>query len=132
MIHRARAAQFIGAVLAVAAFAIVGCGGGSSNTTNPGTGGGPTFDFHFPSTGTSNQFTFSAAGTWAYHCTPHGGSGMTGTVVVDAGSAVDSALVQVGPGNTLTFSPNSVTIKPGAYVRWVNASSMGNHTVTRP
>ena len=77
MIHRARAAQFIGAVLAVAAFAIVGCGGGSSNTTNPGTGGGPTFDFHFPSTGTSNQFTFSAAGTWAYHCTPHGGSGMT-------------------------------------------------------
>lgn len=118
-------------LLAIAALVIAGCGGGSSKSTSPG-GGGPTFDMHFPATGSSQQFTFTTAGTWAYHCTPHQGSGMTGTVVVDMSAGSDSALVQVGPSNTLTFSPSSVSIKPNGHVRWVNASSMTNHTVTRP
>jgi plastocyanin len=129
-----RALLVLGSLFSIALFVIIGCGSDSS-PTNPGGGGGgggPTFDFHFPATGVSHSFTFTTAGTWAYHCTPHASSGMTGTVVVDAGSANDSALVQVGSGNALSFSPSSVTIKPNGSVRWVNASSMTNHTVTRP
>lgn len=133
MNHLARSTPRSLLALAVAAMVIAGCGGGSSKSTNPGGGGGgPTFDLHFPSTGTSQQFTFATAGTWAYHCTPHQASGMTGSVVVDMSAGVDSAVVQVGPSNTLTFSPSSVSINPGGYVRWVNASSSGMHTVTRP
>ena len=128
-----RALLVLGSLFSFAILWIIGCGSDSS-PTNPGGGGGggPTFDFHFPATGVSHSFTFTTAGTWAYHCTPHAGSGMTGTVVVNASSLNDSALVDVGPGNTLTFSPASVTIKPNGVVRWVNASSMVNHTVTRP
>lgn len=121
------------ALYAFAIAVIFGCGGGGSNSTAPpGPGGGPTFDLSFPATGASRSFTFTDAGTWDYKCTPHQGSGMTGTVVVSAGSANDSALVTVGPSNSLTFSPSSVTIKTGGTVRWVNASSMTIHTVTRP
>lgn len=120
--------------LALLVAAIAGCGGSSSKSTNPGGGGGggPTFNFTFPQTGTSHSFTFADAGTWNYHCTPHQGGGMTGTVVVNAGASLDSVVVQVGPGNAFAFSPASVTIRPNGYVRWVNASSMTNHTVTRP
>ncbi len=122
------------ALLTLALAVVLGCGGGSSSSTNPGGGGGggPTFDLHFPATGASQRFDFADAGTWDYHCTPHGNQGMTGTVAVSASASDDSAVVQVGPGNALVFSPSSVTIKPGGYVRWVNASSMTIHTVTRP
>jgi plastocyanin len=57
---------------------------------------------------------------------------MTGTVNVVAGSANDSAFVQVGPSNAFAFSPSTVTIDTGGYVRWANVSNMSNHTVTRP
>ncbi|MCC6350472.1 MAG: hypothetical protein IT347_12865 [Candidatus Eisenbacteria bacterium] len=128
-----RVALALAALASLALVVVLGCGGGGSKSTNPGGGGGgPAFDLRFTSTGTSQTFVFTPAGSWAYHCIPHGSSGMTGTVVVDANSANDSALVTVGPSNTLTFSPASVTIKPGGVVRWVNASSMTNHTVTRP
>lgn len=124
------------ALLSLALVVVLGCGGGSSSSTNPGTGGGgsgPTFDLRFTATGVSQRFDFADAGTWGYQCTPHGQTqGMTGTVVVSASASDDSAVVQVGPANTFTFSPASVTIKTGGYVRWVNASSMTNHTVTRP
>ena len=59
---------------------------------------GPTFNFTFPQTGTSHEFMFPDAGSWDYRCIPHS-PGMSGTVIVDAGSANDSVLagpVQVG------------------------------------
>lgn len=129
-----RALLVLGSLFSFALLWIIGCGSDDS-PTNPGGGGGgggPAFDFHFPATGVSHSQMFMDAGTWAYHCTPHAGSGMTGTVTVDAASANDSVLVEVGPGNALVFSPSSATVKPHGIVRWVNASSMTNHTVTRP
>ena len=129
-----RAFLVLAALFSFAFVVIIGCGGGGgSNPTNPG-GGGPTFNLTFPATGASQSLVFNDAGSWVYHCTPHGTatSGMRGTVVVDAGSANDSALVTGGPSNTLTCDPTSVTIKPGGRVRWFNESSMTNHTVTRP
>src|SRR5439155_15724566 len=50
------------------------------------------------------------------------------TVVVDASSSNTSGTVSVGPGGTTTFSPASVTIKPGSTVTWT--LSAGSHTVT--
>jgi plastocyanin len=135
---RLRPLLVIGGLFAVITIAIFlsSCGGGSSSTS-PGTGGGgggsgPSFDLSFPATGASRSFTFATAGTWNYQCSPHGNCcGMTGSVVVNAGATEDSAVVTVGPGNTLSYSPATVTVKPGGTVRWVNASSATNHTVTR-
>lgn len=135
---RLRPLLVIGGLFAVITIAIFlsSCGGGSSSTS-PGTGGGgggsgPSFDLSFPATGASRSFTFATAGTWNYQCSPHGNCcGMTGSVVVNAGATEDSAVVTVGPGNSLSYSPATVTVKPGGTVRWVNASSATNHTVTR-
>jgi plastocyanin len=129
-----RALLVLGSLFTFALVVIIGCGGddGPTNPGGGGGGGGPTFNFTFPATGVSHSLMFMDVGTWAYHCTPHGGSGMTGSITVDAGSAIDSVLVEVGPGNTFTFSPSSATIKPHGIVRWVNSSTMTNHTVTRP
>lgn len=127
--------------LVLAAALVAGCSNNSSSSTAPTPPvTGPTFSFAFPAAGTvavpgtSNFriFTSGEVGTWAYRCIPHGSAGMTGTVVVDAASTIDSAFVQVGAGNALAFSPSTVTIKPGGRVRWANVSSMTNHTVTRP
>ena len=119
------------AVLAVVALA-ASCSKKSSTAPNVVVTG-PTFNFTFPQTWTSHEFTFADAGSWDYHCIPHS-PGMSGTVIVDAGSTNDSVLagpVQVGAGGN-NFSPATVTIKPGGKVRWVNVSSATNHTVTRP
>jgi plastocyanin len=51
-----------------------------------------------------------------------------GTVQVDS-TGVDSMVVQVGLSG-LTFTPSTAHIKPGGYVRWVNASNLTIHTVT--
>lgn len=120
-------------VLALVAVA-AGCSSKSSTGANNPPVTGPTWSFTFPQTGTSNQLVFTDVGTWNYHCIAHGSLGMTGTVIVDPAGPVDSAVVQVGPGNALSFSPATVTIKPGPthYVRWVNVSSFTNHTSTRP
>ena len=134
-----RLARAIPALVLVAAIG-AGCSSGSSNTTAPTPVPGPNFSFAFPTAGTvavpgtSNKRTFTSAevGVWNYHCIPHQSSGMTGTVTVLAGGPVDSALVQVGAGNALVFSPNAVTIHAGGYVRWINVSSMTIHTVSRP
>lgn len=128
-----RATLVIAALYTFALVVIFGCGsgGGGGSPTNPG-GANPTFNLTFPATGHSQSFTFADAGTWNYRCSPHGSSGMTGSVTVSASAVDDSAVVNVGPGNTFTFSPSSVSIKPGGYVRWVNQSNMTNHTVTRP
>jgi plastocyanin len=114
------------------------CSSSSNNSVAPTPVPGPNFNLAFPTAGTlaapgtSNKLVFNDVGSWGYRCIPHGSSGMTGTINVDAASANDSAFVQVGPGDALAFSPASVTIKPGGYVRWANVSSMTIHTVTRP
>ena len=107
----------------------------SSAPTAPGGGGGGggtvNFSFSFPNVGSSSSQVFATAGSYAYHCNAHQGSGMTGTVMVDAGSAMDSALVQVGMGGNL-FTPATVTIKPGGLVRWARPSgTASNHTAVR-
>lgn len=132
-----RALLVLGSLFMFAFIVILGCGG-DDGPTNPGGGGGggggPTFNFTFPATGASHSLMFMDVGTWTYHCTPHGtqSSGMHGDITVDAGSANDSVLIEVGPGNALVFSPSSATVKVHGIVRWVNSSSMTNHTVTRP
>ena len=122
----------IALILACVALLAVGCSSKDSSAPPATNTGGPALNFSFPATGTSHQFQFTTTGSFSYHCIPHQGSGMTGTVIVDAASLVDSVLVQVGPGNSLSFSPNSVTIKQNGFVRWVNVSGMTIHTVTRP
>ena len=133
----ARRVFTFGLVLAglAAAVYLVSCsssGGGSP--TSPGGGGGTvSFSFTFPSVGSSSSQVFATAGSYAYRCNTHQGSGMTGTVVVNAGSAVDSAIVNVGSGSSNVFDPSSVTIKPGGLVRWVRPAgvSAANHSAVR-
>ncbi len=120
----------------VAALALV-CAGAlfascsKKDSTSPPVVTGPTFNFTFPLTGTSHQFTFNTVGSWNYACSPHGSSGMAGTVIVSGSSLVDSVVVQVGAGGAFVYSPSTVTIKTGGSVRWVNVSGTLNHTVTR-
>lgn len=78
--------------------------------------------------GQSAQVTFSTAGTFGYHCIPHQSMGMVGSVQVD-NTGSDSVVVQIAPTG-LNFVPSLAHLKPGGYVRWVNASSSTIHTVT--
>jgi len=104
-------------------------GGGGGGTTGGGGGGaGSLFNFGPFGLGQSAQRTFATTGTFGYHCTTHQAMGMVGSVQVDP-AGVDSALVQIGASG-LTFAPPTAHIKPGGYVRWVNASGLTNHTVT--
>ena len=120
-----------GFFLAIAA-GIASCGSSTSPSGGGGAATGPNFDFGFPATSVSHAFTFADTGSWAYQCSPHGNCcGMTGTVVVTSTASAESALVSVGNSDQLSFSPQSVSIKPGGVVRWVNVSTFGNHTVTR-
>ena len=116
--------------------ALGSCSGNSSKPTAPYGGGVPTggaggtvFNLGPFALGQSLPFTFATAGTFGYHCIPHQGLGMTGTVQVDATGA-DSQVVSVGPGSSLTYVPSTAHIKPGGHVRWVNAGVMTMHTVT--
>src|SRR5262245_7670264 len=105
----------------------------SSSPTAPvgaGSGGGAGARFNLGpfARGQSAQVTFPDAGTFGYHCISHANMGMLGTVQVVAGAA-DSALVQIGASG-FSFSPSTAQIRPGGHVRWVNASTLTNHTVT--
>ena len=118
------------AVLVVmgAAAALSGCS--KDKGTNPVTT--PPVPESFDSgtlTGTPFTHTFNTAGTYGYRCVFHGGAPyyMTGTVVVDGASLNTSASVNV---TNFTFSPASVTVKPGSTVTWTLGSGM--HSVTRP
>jgi len=138
-----RLARALLALAFVLVTAVVASCSNSSNSTSPiPPVTGPTFSYAFPAAGsiatpgTSNKriFTATEVGSWTYHCIPHGPSGMTGTVIVDAASVVDSVQVRVGwngTGQDFKFDPPTVTIKPGGYVRWFNVSSRIDHTVTR-
>ena len=120
----------LGAALAIAgAITIHSCGGSSSKSTNPMSGGGGVEinSGNLPPGG-SFQHTFASAGTFPYHCTIH--AAMTGNqVVVDMASGNDSALVQIVSMVAPGFSPSSVTIKPGGHVRWINVHTT-THTAT--
>ena len=121
------------AAAALTALALGACSSKKSDEGNPvAPPTGPSFNLAFPSVGSSSSVTFPNAGTFGYHCTPHQGSGMTGTVQVVSGSGVLADTVEVGPGGTLTFVPSTVTIAPGGSVRWVRpaGSSLNNHTAT--
>jgi plastocyanin len=107
-----------------------GGGGGGGGNGGAGTGGaGSLFNLGPFAVNQSATFTFPSAGAFGYHCIPHQAMGMTGTVQVDAGGS-DSTVVQIGAGGGLSFTPATAHIKPGAQVRWVNASGSTVHTVT--
>jgi len=101
-----------------------------SSPTQPGGGGGGTTLETFSSgtlpSGTQFVHTFTNTGSFGYRCLIHA-PGMVGTVNVVASGGVDSIVVTT-PG--MTFSPGTVTINTGGYVRW--AISGTSHTVTRP
>lgn len=118
----------------LAAAAVLGACSKDKGTNPITTTNTETFNASMNAVGTSFEHTFTNPSTgYCYHCTIHSsgcGDRMWATVVVDAAAAQDSAIVNVGFGGGNVFNPTSVTIKPGGYVRWVNAS--GSHTVTRP
>ena len=126
--------SLVASLIAVAVLVQLAAGCSSKGTSAPAvTTSGPTWNFTFPANGVSHQLQFTDVGSWGYRCLTHGGAPyyMTGTVVVDGSSVVDSALVQVGAGSGFQFVPASVTIKPNGFVRWVNMTSATNHTATR-
>jgi plastocyanin len=128
------AAGSVAALIAIASLsgALSGCSKSSSGSvpTAPSPPPPGKFDSGALPLGASYVVTFNNTGTVGYHCIPHQLQNMKGTVDVNS-SGADSAVVQVGPGNSLTFSPSSVSVKPGKYVRWVNVSNMAIHTVTQ-
>lgn len=67
---------------------------------------------------------FPNGGMFNYHCTFHVEMGMRGTVTV-ANGAPDSAVV-LASGSS--FTPASVSVRPGGHVRWDVPTGM--HTVT--
>lgn len=127
-----RVIRFMLAGVAIAAVSLLAACSKSSSPTSPGGGGNAPAPFNLGpfALGQSAKLVFPNAGTFGYHCTPHRTSGMTGTVTVSASATLDSVVVDIGTGNVLAFTPSSVTIRPAGYVRWVNQSSMTNHTVT--
>ena len=111
-------------VLVASYFALAGCGGDDSGTTNPPTGGGTPFNSGTLTAGQQFVFTFPTAGSFPYHCNVH--SNMHGTITVATGGA-DSLLVDI---QSMSFGApqGGTTLKPGGYVHWRNVS--GTHTVT--
>lgn len=121
------------AAISLVALALSACSSKKSDGGNPVVPpAGPSYNLSFPSIGSTGSVTFPNAGTFGYHCAPHQGSGMTGTVQVVAGGSVFADTVEVGPGGTLTFVPSTVTIAAGGTVTWVRpaGSSFNNHTAT--
>lgn len=58
----------------------------------------------------SCSVTFNTAGTFSYHCIPHGSFGMTGTVTVNAPAAPPSVSITNPPNNTLLAAPAAITL----------------------
>ena len=112
----------------IAAMSVVlGCSSDDGPTypdvPSPGPGNTP-FNSGLMTAPASYVRVFPSAGTVGYHCIPHASMGMTGTVTIVAGAA-DSAVVTA---SGMAFAPNTVSIKPGGYVRW-NVTG-GTHSVT--
>jgi plastocyanin len=106
----------------------------STSPTNPGGGGGgggggTAFNLGPFALNQTSSFTFTTAGTFGYHCIPHQGMGMVGTVLVD-GTGAAEVTVEIGSGGGFTFTPSTAHVSPGGVVHWHNASNLTNHTVT--
>ena len=90
------------------------------------TSGTPVFRSGDP---TSNAFTYNFAfnapleGLYNYECEVHAGSGMVGTVTVEAGGSAPDAPVNVSPGN------NSTDISLDASLSWNAAANADRYTV---
>jgi plastocyanin len=54
----------------------------ANHTVTSDTGAPVTFDSGALGSGGTFTFTFASPGTVNYHCTPHAGIGMVGTVIV--------------------------------------------------
>lgn len=123
--------------LALLALVLVSSCSSKDNSTAPAPNTTESFNYTFPAPGQSVLRTFTTAGSFAYHCAAHQGSGMTGTVVVSASASLDSQVVLVGHNDNLTFSPSTATIRPNGTIRWVretgaSGTPLNNHTATRP
>jgi plastocyanin len=70
---------------------------------------------------------FTTAGTYNYHCTIHG-TGMAGSVHVQAGHPATAAVTIDPPGFTNTYSPATALVDTGGTVTWTNNGT--THTVT--
>ena len=118
-LHR-RIAPFITISLIAMVALVASC---SDKGTNP-TGGGATKELNSGSIQGGGVFThtFANVGTFNYHCTIH--DGMTGQVVVGAGSPASTA---VAISNN-TFTPSPAAVAPGGTVTWTNNGT--THTVT--
>ena len=118
------------AVTLAVAVALLGCSKSSNNNPmNPGGGGFSLGPLALNQT-VSQTFTTGEVDI-GYHCIPHQGSGMTGTVRVRSTFTGADPTVEVGTGNALKFFPDTITVKTGGTVHWHNASAMTNHTVTQ-
>jgi plastocyanin len=110
---------------------VLGCGKSSSPTSPMGGGGGggsggnTPFDSGSLTAPASFSHAFPTAGSVGYHCNFHSSMGMVGTVNVSSG-ATDSIVTVTASG--VSFTPSTVTIKPGGVVHW-NITG-GTHTVT--
>ncbi len=110
------------AVLLVGAAGLWSCSK-SNSPTAPG-GGGPVLDSGDFGQGQTYTHTFTAAGSYPYHCIHH--APMTGSVTVTA-SSTDSLVIVSITSSTSPFPP--ATVRPGGTVTWTNDTPMV-HTVT--
>ena len=105
-----------------------GCGSDDGDyTSNPTSG--LELNSGTLATGAGYQHTFADSGAFSYHCTLHPCM-QHGTVTVTA-AGLDSGLVTIlTPGGACPggYTPLTISVKPGGYVRWMNQSVA--HTVT--
>ena len=124
-----RTMRLVFATVALSA-AILGCSSNKPTSPSGGGGGGGSSGGNTPfDSGTLTApatfvRSFPSAGTVSYICRFHVSMGMTGTVTVTAGGADQATVTASGT----TFSPSTVSIKPGGTVTW-NVTN-GTHTVT--
>jgi len=107
---------------------LAGCGGDGGNPPSAPSPSNTPFDSGLRNSGFVFIRQFPVEGTVPYFCIPHASAGMTGTVNVSSSSSTDTANVAVGPGGSVTFDPQAVTVRVGGHVRWTWISN--NHTVT--
>lgn len=108
--------------------ALASCGG--DKATNPPAG--KELDSPYllgASTGSENYLhAFANEGVYPYHCLLHTTIyHREGGVVFVNPQGADSAFVRIFQG---AFSPESVTVRAGAQVRWQNFDDGTHHTVT--
>lgn len=108
---------------------LAGCGGDDDYGSNPPPSGNLELNSGTLGTGVVYQHTFANTGAFSYHCTLHPCM-QHGTVTV-APAGLDSGVVTImTPGGACPggYTPLTISVKPGGYVRWVNQSVA--HTVT--